>query len=34
MTEFIKKITPNVYDRQLELIKQNVPEKYRFGKYI
>jgi hypothetical protein len=30
--ELIKKITPNVYDRQLELIKQNVPEKYRFGK--
>tara|TARA_B110000459_G_scaffold192287_1_gene229294 strand:- start:27 stop:809 length:783 start_codon:yes stop_codon:yes gene_type:complete len=30
--ELIKKITPNIYKRQSELIKENVPEKYRFGK--
>jgi hypothetical protein len=30
--EIIKKITPNIYDRQVELIKENVPENWRFSK--
>lgn len=28
----IKEITPNVYERQLKLINENVPEQWRFGK--
>jgi hypothetical protein len=28
----IKDITPNVYERQLKLINENVPEQWRFGK--
>ena len=30
--ELLKKIIPNVYEDQLKLIQQNVPEKWRFGK--
>lgn len=30
--ELIKKITPNVYERQIKLIEDNVPEKWRFSK--
>ena len=29
--QLIKEIAPHIYDRQLELIKENVPEKYRFS---
>jgi hypothetical protein len=28
----IKKIAPNIYDRQVELINEMVPKKYRFGR--
>ena len=30
--QIIKEIAPNIYDRQLQLITENVPEKWRFGK--
>ncbi len=30
--DLIKKITPNIYNQQLKLIQENVPEKWRFGK--
>jgi len=30
--ELIKKYAPEVYEKQLKLIKENVPEKYRFSK--
>jgi len=30
--ELIKKIIPNVYDKQLKTIEENVPPKFRFGK--
>lgn len=30
--ELIKKYAPKVYEQQLKLIEENVPEKYRFGK--
>ena len=30
--ELIKKLTPEIYERQLKLIEENVPEKFRFGK--
>jgi hypothetical protein len=29
--KIIKELTPNLYEQQKELIKQNVPEKWRFG---
>jgi len=30
--ELIKQITPNVYENQVKLISENVPEKWRFGR--
>lgn len=30
--EIIKKLAPNVYEKQLKIISENVPEKWRFGK--
>jgi hypothetical protein len=30
--ELIKKITPNVYERQVKLIEENVPKEWRFSK--
>lgn len=30
--DLIKKITPKIYEQQLKLIQENVPEKWRFGK--
>lgn len=30
--ELIKKITPEIYEKQLRLIEENVPKKWRFGK--
>tara|TARA_R110001592_G_scaffold107022_2_gene299820 strand:- start:4082 stop:4864 length:783 start_codon:yes stop_codon:yes gene_type:complete len=30
--ELIKKLTPNIYKRQVELIKENVPKEWRFSK--
>jgi hypothetical protein len=29
--ELIKKITPNIYDRQKQIIETNIPKKWRFG---
>jgi hypothetical protein len=29
--QIVKKITPHIYKNQIELIKQNVPKKWRFG---
>lgn len=28
----IKKLAPNIYDRQVKIIEENIPEKWRFGK--
>ena len=30
--ELIKKITPSIYEKQLKLIEENAPKKWRFGK--
>ena len=30
--ELIKKLTPHIYKKQVELIEQNVPKEFRFGK--
>lgn len=30
--ELIKQITPNIYDRQKQIIETNIPKKWRFGK--
>ena len=29
--QLIKQITPNIYDRQKEIIEKNIPKKWRFG---
>ena len=32
--QLIKQITPNIYDRQKEIIEKNIPKKWRFGRVV